>query len=737
MMTTTRLQDEALGVASLDGGRGGVAEDVLFAWSEDARVSGRSAGCQGGAARQTGAAREVQTVDCFTHIHSLLFCLNPSAVAAPLLEIKGAPVYHPRAVILDVSGATGGVSFGRDAPLANAGAAPAAGTPGTWGGGVELHAARAVPKSAFTRELEAQARVDLDAAPAAAAARLQAQLEAAARALDGGADAGDVAAALAAGIGGGNGGGDSTAASTSGGGGGGGASTSGGVRYWTDYLKTQLHPRSVLALPGAWHGDAATRGALAGYGAAEALSHGVRASAEAAADAARWWCEQCDSLQGVQVLADGATAFGGVARALLDALAEELPGARVLFFSLRDEQEQAQQQSGLAAAAAAAAAGGGGRGGANAREALSDALAAAELSERSAVYFPLCAPAAAARALPLLRWPPGWARSPYWRGALLAAALDTATLPLRLAGAASALEAPRGAADVHSWAQLLTAGGGGGGSNFAAMALQLPAGAADTDEWRRSRERDARQQQTHGSGSGGGGGGGGSGATGTGGAAGPAGAYGLSTVRGAAILVPGPAAPAMAPQASVAESIVLRGARTPALGGSGGDGGGSGGSGSSDSRACSVDEAAAALDGALLAEPRRRCIVHRCVSPAALAVPLPFPGLFGPGLDRSGGVVAGWSPERQRAAALAAGAGGDGRHVASCPVLARVAASRDFEPWLAARAAGLRRAASSGAGRALAEAWGYGAGDLAEAEERLRALAGAYSAADSDDGLDG
>lgn len=75
------------------------------------------------------------------------------------------------------------------------------------------------------------------------------------------------------------------------------------------------------------------------------------------------------------------------------------------------------------------------------RDALSDALATAELSERAAAYIPLSLPPDAPGRLPLMRWPGGWEESAYWGGALLAAAVDTATLPLRLAGACACVRA--------------------------------------------------------------------------------------------------------------------------------------------------------------------------------------------------------------------------------------------------------------------------------------------------------
>jgi hypothetical protein len=267
---------------------------------------------------------------------------------------------------------------------------------------------------------------------------------------------------------------------------------------------------------------------------------------------------------------------------------------------------------------------------------------------------------------------------------------------------------------------------GRGGANLAAASMQLPAGAAGADEWRAQRQADARLQGRGGGDSGGDGGSSGGGGHG----------YPLSTCRFAGMLTPGAPAVTMAPGASLAESVVLRGARTAA------------------GAPARAPEAAAALDAALRAEPPRRCVVHRATAAAPLAVPLPFPGLFLPPVGPQGDVVATWSPTAGASsggvAALAAGegeappgaaptaaaSGRDGRHVASCPVLTRVSATSEFAPWLQARAAGLRHGVGGVAGRALAEGWGYGRGELAEVEERLAGMAASYAEAESDDGLD-
>ncbi len=270
----------------------------------------------------------------------------------------------------------------------------------TWGGGVEVHAAGAVRKSAFTQQLELQAQIDFDSrerllsrawvegvphnTPAShtnqpahpptqtptpqpnpsqpkvsesEVARHQAAIEQAARQLD---------AATAA-----------VAPSRSGSSGGGR-----GVGFWTDYLKCQLHPKSFNALPGVWHGA----GGFEGWGAGEGLVQGLKGAAENAVERLRWWGEQCDSLQGeagsvdfghccaigsvwliqcirpnpitpqhkpnhknntipgIQVFSDDLTGFGGLSKQVLDEMREELPGVKLLYFSLRTFEEESGAQ---------------------------------------------------------------------------------------------------------------------------------------------------------------------------------------------------------------------------------------------------------------------------------------------------------------------------------------------------------------------------------------------------------
>jgi hypothetical protein len=720
------------------------------------------------------------------------------------------PYAVPRLVCLDASGSTGGVSFSADAAAQMGG-----GGASQQGGAARplsrpcsstttaLHRAPPIPKSAFVRALEAQEILLRQLAlgrqqqqyggggfgPAAAsvsreaAARLeeqqQRQLEAAARALD--------EAAEEAGL-------DLSSEhhhhqhSSS--------SSSSSVRYWTDYLKTRLHPRTPVLVRGAWHtasheldgyggggsgGASARSGAGGGSGGGLGGGHGGGAggplsggagceAAEAVVDALRRWGEGCDRLQGVQVLADDMCGLGGaLGAAVLREVADDLfPRRALAYFSVRgpdrpgsvvvggggrggggggeeedegddDDNEDAPGRgtghgAGTRIGGGGGSEGGGGPAGARQRQLLSEALSAAEAAcpedGFASLYVPLAAPApgsAEARALPWLSSSSaaaaigGASTAAFRASALLAAAIDTATLPTRITlGCPAADVGPAVGAGV-SLAELCatlqarpsaawgggSGGGGGGGGRMAALGLALPAlavcsspsslrGVPGADDPRVQRQQQHELDRSL--------------------------LYESMALPAVASLTPGVrigarAAASGADNSSsggplLSESVVLRGARDASTG-----------------KPAGLATASAALDEALLSERRRRqkaagggggsggggiWLQQRCVAAPPLAVPLPFPGLFSARVTRDGCV--------SRGGPSGGGGGGGGHHVAAAPALTRLAASPAFSGRLAAMARGLRASAPGGLGT-VAATWGYDRAELAELSERLTRMA--------------
>lgn len=65
-----------------------------------------------------------------------------------------------------------------------------------------------------------------------------------------------------------------------------------GVGYWTDYLKTFLHPRSLYQLPGVWQGP----GRFGAFGDGKGL-FGASETCDDVMDRVRYWVEECDAFQ--------------------------------------------------------------------------------------------------------------------------------------------------------------------------------------------------------------------------------------------------------------------------------------------------------------------------------------------------------------------------------------------------------------------------------------------------------
>jgi hypothetical protein len=525
----------------------------------------------------------------------------------------------PRLLLFDASGALGGL------PLDVAAEAPAdAAGVATWGGAAEVHRAPPAPRSGFLQQRHL------------------------------GADAGEYE-------------GEEGEAEEEGGGGGGGEvgeavaaltpleraaralDAPGGVRAFTDFLSAPLHPRAAHLLPGVWRGDPVLRGwtdaggAFAGGEAREGAAEGVRRLAE-----------EADRLGGFQVFAEDLAAWGrGAAEVLGDLRDAYGPAAPVVLFALRPG-------------------GGNSSTGDEARARLAEGLSAAVLAPRCDVYVPVALPAHAA--LPALRWRGG---DPYHEAAAVAAALDAATTPCRLAAGGGGA----GRATAGELAALLA---GRYRSPLAALAAALPCPALPADARAAGAAADPRVDHRHEGG-------------GRAAAAPPP-----PFTAAAASFTPGLGAPA-GDALCFAEAVSLRGPRAA--------GGG----------AAPLDAAAESLGCALRAEggaERRERLVALTAAP--LAPPLPFPPLFGPAVGPRGE----WDGRAHGAP------NGAGRRAAACPALARLAATAAWGPAAARAGARFRAAAASGAGRAALGAWGYADEDRDEFQERLERLAHAYEEQD-------
>eukprot|EP00887_Chlorella_sp_A99_P006240 scaffold3.g6240.t1 len=356
---------------------------------------------------------------------------------------SGQPTYTPRLVLFDLSGSLGGASGAGSLYQEPPGPPVVA----TWRGRHEVHRAPPVAKSAFAAALEEEEEGEEGAAEERGAARGQ----------GGGGEAADALAAAAAAL-------DAVP--------GGGGPQGGGVRYFSDYLKAHIHPRSIYQLQGVWAGTEAYDGW--GDGAAYASSAERR---EEMLERARFFAEEADSLQGVQCFVDDLSGFGRLAAELLPELREDLgPRLPVALFAVRPSMAE---PAGLTPATAR-------------RRRIGEGLSAAWLSAHCDAYA-VVAPPAEAAALPLLSWQ---AEQPYHTSALCAAALDTATLPYRLTGGGGGSGEGIGRMDMWSLAQLLTSQHG---TPLAALSMAMPCPPLPADAQQAAQQADARFER-HGGG---------------------------------------------------------------------------------------------------------------------------------------------------------------------------------------------------------------------------------------------
>ncbi|TFK82016.1 tubulin nucleotide-binding domain-like protein [Polyporus arcularius HHB13444] len=185
----------------------------------------------------------------------------------------------------------------------------------------------------------------------------------------------------------------------------------GDIRFWSDYNRVYLHPRSLQKLPdlAEWEetdGD---------WNTSRESFKKHEAEHEILDNDVRLFVEECDQLQGIQLMSDTAT-FGGFTDAFLTALRDELPKIPSLAFPLLSSASYS-----LASADEQA----------EAMKAINDALCLCGLESLSTINVPVQHPSTWRK--------DGWLdgldidlRVPYQTSALLSTHIESATLPFRL-----------------------------------------------------------------------------------------------------------------------------------------------------------------------------------------------------------------------------------------------------------------------------------------------------------------
>lgn len=182
---------------------------------------------------------------------------------------------------------------------------------------------------------------------------------------------------------------------------------------WSDFLRTQLHPRSILTIHQYNHDGEANR--LEAFGQGEKLLEDGTCLEELE-DRLHFYVEECDYLQGFQVLCDLHNGFSGIGAKVTELLRDEYAGKGILTWGLTPALNTTNPQR-------------------NFYRLVNTVLGLVHLSNHSSLFCPL----SLNRSLGLRPEPPVAfpylqynASLDYHTSAILATALDTVTLPYRL-----------------------------------------------------------------------------------------------------------------------------------------------------------------------------------------------------------------------------------------------------------------------------------------------------------------
>uniref|UniRef100_A0A6J0U128 Protein misato homolog 1 n=1 Tax=Pogona vitticeps TaxID=103695 RepID=A0A6J0U128_9SAUR len=182
---------------------------------------------------------------------------------------------------------------------------------------------------------------------------------------------------------------------------------------WSDFLRTPLHPRSVITIHQYNHEGDSSR--LEAFGQGEKLLRDASYQDELE-DRLHFYVEECDYLQGFQVLCDLQNGFSGVGAKVTELLQDEYAGKGILTWGLTPVLQSTIPQR-------------------NFYRLMNTVLGIVTLSSHSSLFCPLSLNTSLGLrpeppvALPYLHYE---ASLDYHTSAILATALDTLSLPYRL-----------------------------------------------------------------------------------------------------------------------------------------------------------------------------------------------------------------------------------------------------------------------------------------------------------------
>ncbi|OAQ31328.1 tubulin nucleotide-binding domain-like protein [Linnemannia elongata AG-77] len=186
------------------------------------------------------------------------------------------------------------------------------------------------------------------------------------------------------------------------------------IRTWSDYNRVYFHPKSMVSLTGYLMDSEFMPFDVFSYGRAAFIE--TEKEKDTYDENFRLFTEECDQLQGFQVMADVLDGWGGYAVSYLEQLREDYPKATVVTYGLSDDKmgkssTMKERQT----------------------VAVNETLTMTNLSRLSSLYVPVRAPTRA------MLSPQGWTKNirfdpsnRYHTSAFISTGIDNALLPCRL-----------------------------------------------------------------------------------------------------------------------------------------------------------------------------------------------------------------------------------------------------------------------------------------------------------------
>ncbi|KAJ3012553.1 Protein misato 1 [Thoreauomyces humboldtii] len=271
-------------------------------------------------------------------------------------NVYGDETYTPRLVVCDLKGSLR--TLKRVSPLYEAEDGNEEETIASWNGGVEKHVQDPYPKNEFLTNL------DKDADPNAPPHSFSSHLDAS-------------------------------------------------VSVWSDFNKLYYHPKTLVEVPSYVHDD--DQNPFSAFTQGLDVIGNPDFREELLEDRLRFFVEECDSLQGFNVIADAVDGFAGLAAGVLEDLGDEYAKKALITFGVHKPISAEDTDKSRTVAA------------------INSALLMESATRNSTIYVPLYAPNGR-------NYPEGeWQRylrkdisSPYRWSGLLSAAIETTLLPVRL-----------------------------------------------------------------------------------------------------------------------------------------------------------------------------------------------------------------------------------------------------------------------------------------------------------------